>query len=285
MRTLLTSLSLIILFLNLSAQSNSIQSERLKLAWETQGFDTPECVAFDAQNNVYYVSNVGGKNPTEKDGNGFISKLKPDGSILQLRWIEGLNAPKGMTVFGGNLFVTDIDQLIVIDIAMSEIEEKITFTGALFLNDIVAGKDGALYITDSQSKTFYKFDKGKHTALVTDASFDFPNGIIYDGAFLTAGIGNSIIQIEPVSGKWSKIIDNTGGVDGLAKVSDNSFIISDWSGHVHMVYKNKEKELILDTTPIEGRNAADFYYSPKDHLVLIPTFFSNSVACYQLVKN
>lgn len=282
MKTFTFILFLLALQYSLLAQTDKIQSEKLQLVWEAKDFDTPESVCFDVQNNVYYVSNIGGKNPVEKDGNGFISKLSPDGKIIQLKWIEGLNAPKGMGIHNGFLFVTDIDKLIIIDISISEIEEEILFTGAKFLNDVAIGGDGVVYISDSQTSTFYKFIKGTFNPLVSDTSFEFPNGIIADGKTLVAGAGNFIIRIDPATGKWEKIIDNTGGIDGLAKINDGEYLISDWSGKIHVVYTGKEKELILDTTPIEGRNAADFYYSSGDKLLLVPTFFSNSVACYKL---
>ncbi|MBN2486274.1 MAG: hypothetical protein JXB34_09895 [Bacteroidales bacterium] len=261
---------------------NAQNAGKLKPLWETRGFDTPESVCFDKQENVYYVSNVGGKNPTAKDGNGFISKMGPEGGLLELKWVDGLNAPKGMAVHNGYLFVTDIDKLVVIDIGIAEIEEEFPLDGALFLNDIAVGKDGALYISDSQAKTFYKFHKGKFTKLLSDNSFDFPNGIIADEKTLVAGIGNSIIKIDQLNGTWTTLIENTGGVDGLAKTGSNCFVISDWSGRIHLVYTDKEKELLLDTTATEGLNAADFYYNEQDSTLLVPTFFSNSVACYQL---
>jgi hypothetical protein len=282
MRTINCLIVLWAMNLSLSAQDNKIQSDKLKLVWETNGFDTPESVCFDAQNNIFYVSNVGGKNPTEKDGNGFISKLNPDGTILQLKWIEGLNAPKGMAIFDGYLFVTDIDKLVIIDISIAEIEEELAFYGAKFLNDIAVAKDGTLYLSDSQTKSIFRFHKGSYNPLVTDESFESPNGIIYDEATVIAGVGNSIVRIDPATGKWEKIIDNTGGVDGLAKVSNSTYLISDWSGRIYLAYTNKDKELILDTTPIEGRNAADFYFSASDNTVFVPTFFGNSVVCYML---
>ena len=53
----------------------------------------PESVV--AMGDFIYVSNVNG-NPTEKDGNGYISKLYKSGKVCTNKFIEGLNAPKGM---------------------------------------------------------------------------------------------------------------------------------------------------------------------------------------------
>ena len=75
---------------------------------------TPESVLWDATTDMYFVSNING-NPSVKDNNGFISRVKPDGVIDSLHFIQGgrggvtLNAPKGLAVRGDTLWVTDID--------------------------------------------------------------------------------------------------------------------------------------------------------------------------------
>lgn len=81
---------------------------------EVTGFSTPESVVHDAVDDVYLVSNINGE-PLAEDGNGFISRVTPDGEVEALRWIDGeadgveLNAPKGMAVLGDTLYVADID--------------------------------------------------------------------------------------------------------------------------------------------------------------------------------
>src|SRR5438105_1560066 len=79
-------------------------------------FRTPESVLFDEQADVYLVSNVNGQ-PTVKDNNGFIARVRPDGHVDSLHFIQGgrggvtLNAPKGMGIRGDTLFVADIDEV------------------------------------------------------------------------------------------------------------------------------------------------------------------------------
>src|SRR5690349_877932 len=52
------------------------------------GFSTPESVFHDTEADIYYVTNING-GPGDKDDNGFISKLSPDGTIAELKWIDG----------------------------------------------------------------------------------------------------------------------------------------------------------------------------------------------------
>jgi len=62
--------------------------------WETDTLlRTPESVLLDEGRNILYISNINGQ-PTDKDGNGFISKVTLDGKIENLKWVEGFDAPK-----------------------------------------------------------------------------------------------------------------------------------------------------------------------------------------------
>src|SRR3989449_7983980 len=78
-----------------------------------EGFLTPESVLHDPAQDIYFVSNING-GPTAKDNNGFISRVRPDGAVENLKFIEGghggvtLHAPKGLAIRGGTVGVTGI---------------------------------------------------------------------------------------------------------------------------------------------------------------------------------
>src|SRR5256886_14506251 len=79
-----------------------------------EGFKTPESVKYDAQLDLYFVTNING-HPSVKDNNGFISRVRPDGSIESLEFVSGgragvvLHAPKGTAIVADTLWVGDID--------------------------------------------------------------------------------------------------------------------------------------------------------------------------------
>ena len=119
------------------------------VAWEvTSGVQSPESAYFDAASGFVFVSNIGGGGPTGKDGDGFLSKLTPDGKVVAAKWITGLNAPKGIRSSGGRLWVSDIDQLVGVDIAQGKIAERVAVPGAEFLNDVACDAQGAVYVSD-----------------------------------------------------------------------------------------------------------------------------------------
>jgi DNA-binding beta-propeller fold protein YncE len=86
---------------------NAVAAEPQKL-WEASGFKQPESVVFDRAAGAIYVSNVNG-DPMQKDGNGFISKLGPDGKVVTIEWVKGLDSPTGSRANGKHTPQTWID--------------------------------------------------------------------------------------------------------------------------------------------------------------------------------
>src|SRR5436305_7557802 len=121
-----------------------------------EGFLTPESVLYDPAQDIYFVSNING-GPTAKDNNGFISRVRPDGAVENLKFVEGghsgvtLNAPKGMALRGDTLWVADIDVVRAFDAKSGVPRDTVSLAGlgAVFLNDIATAQTGALYITDT----------------------------------------------------------------------------------------------------------------------------------------
>jgi DNA-binding beta-propeller fold protein YncE len=95
--------ALVIAVLTVSA----VAAERQKL-WEATGFKQPESAVFDRAAGAIYVSNVNG-DAMKKDGNGFISKLGPDGKVVAIEWIKGLDSPTGLALANGKLYAADVD--------------------------------------------------------------------------------------------------------------------------------------------------------------------------------
>ena len=87
-----------------------------EVKWVVDGLNEPESVLFDKKNNVVYISNING-DPLKLDKNGYISKIGVDGQILDKKWITGLDAPKGMTIFNDHLFIADVNKIWKIKIS------------------------------------------------------------------------------------------------------------------------------------------------------------------------
>lgn len=252
----------------------------LEKTWSTeQIFSVPESVCYDEGNNVLYVANINGK-PTEKDGNGFISKIGLDGKVIEKEWIKGLNAPKGMGITDGFLFVTDIDCVVKIDIAKGAIIGRFPAEGSKFMNDIAIDGSGNVFASDMMDNKVYKLSKGLLEVWLDDPVLTSPNGLYAEGSYLYVGC-KKIIRVEIATGKIEVISEDTGGIDGLENTGDGGFLFSDWSGNVYYLSLDRKIEKLLDTTPQEI-NAADIEYIPAKKMLLVPTFFDNRVVAYKL---
>ncbi|HEY8258493.1 MAG TPA: SMP-30/gluconolactonase/LRE family protein [Gemmatimonadales bacterium] len=222
-----------------------------------EGLKTPESVRYDPEQDVWFVSNING-DPLAKDGNGFISRLKGDGSVDSLHFIESgksgvtLNAPKGMAITGDTLWVADIDAVRAFDRKSGSPLLSIDLKGkAKFLNDVVVGPDG-IYITDSGfgpgMKTHpgpdqvFRVAGGKATVALTDAALAAPNGIAWDsagGRFLIGPFAGKTIQAWTPGQKSLKAVGETPGqTDGLEVISGGRILFTSWADSTLDVLEN-----------------------------------------------
>lgn len=245
--------------------------------WETPAdLTTCESVFYDQESGNIYVANIEG-DASEKDGVGSISIISKDGQITQRDWVIGLNAPKGMGVSNGKLYVTDIDEVVEIDIASAKVTQKHPVKGAQFLNDLDT-HDGVVYFTDMRAGTIHTLEGGNISTFAEGQNSI--NGIrIADNGTLY-GLDSEGLKKYEADGSFEIINDVVTGGDGLVIIDDNTFIASRWKGEVYLVQDGVET-LIIDTQADES-NTADIDFIPEDNIILVPTFLKNKVTAYQL---
>jgi DNA-binding beta-propeller fold protein YncE len=275
MKTIFTGLFLILIF-----ETNLLSAQRLEKVWQTTAdLKTPESVLYDQQRDVIYVSNINGDS-SEKDGNGFISILNPDGSVKNLEWVKNLNAPKGLAIFKGKLYVADIDQLVEIDIEKGTNTAKYDAPGAVFLNDVTANADGMIFVSDTRTAKIHVLNDKKLTVWMEGEPLQNPNGLMAEKGKLLVG-DNNVYEVDIQTKKTILLIKDAGGVDGLEKNKEGDFVFSNWPGRI-FIYKNGKTIKLLDTIA-QKINTADIGYDLKHNLVLIPTFFDNHIVAYKIV--
>jgi DNA-binding beta-propeller fold protein YncE len=215
--------------------------------WRADGMSTPESAVFDEANGRVIVSNIVGE-ATEADGNGTLTTVDPDGNVIAAAWVEGLDAPKGLAISGDSLYVADLTNVRVVDLASGEMT-TIAVEGATFLNDVTAAADGTVYVTDTFANRIYAISGDSAELFLEDPALDSPNGILADGDTLVIAsfgqlaenpddmVPGGMLSVDIASKAVTPLAgsENLGFLDGLVKVGDRYVVTDFFSGKVMAV--------------------------------------------------
>jgi DNA-binding beta-propeller fold protein YncE len=263
-------------------------------------FAQPESVLHDSAADVYLVSNLRGS-PLDKDGNGFISRVSPDGKVLAPRWIEGgrggavLNAPKGTGIRGDTLYVADIDVVRRFHRTTGAPLGEIPIQGATFLNDVAVGADGSVYVTDmglrmgagrmqaSGTAAIHRIAPGGQVrTLASGPELGSPNGIVVDadGTVTVAGYtSGDVLRIAPGGARTPLQAPSRGQLDGLVRTRDGTLLVSDWKrSAVYAVRADAGPAVAVRDLP----SPADIGYDARRHRLLVPLMTVSRVELHPL---
>ena len=259
---------------------------KTELLWESDStLRTPESVLVEEGRNVIYVSNMNLDWP-ENSGHGFISRLGMDGNIMDLKWVTGLNGPKGMGLFGDNLYVADNDELVDIDINSGKILNKVKIEGNPGLNDVTVDDEGNVYVSGYNSNTIYKVKDGNVETFFKGKEGENFNGLLWEKnqmLLITSG-GGTFKSINLATKDTTILARNMGHGDGIAAIGDGDYLTSDWQGEVFYIPPKGEPIRLIDTRDLDIY-AADIDYSSVNNVVYVPTFYDNRVKAYKLITN
>jgi SMP-30/Gluconolactonase/LRE-like region len=259
------------------------------------GFQTPESVKWDSAQDVYFVSNINGA-PNAKDGNGYISRVGPAGTVMDSAFIKGLNAPKGMALVHDTLWVADIDQVRAFESRTGAPVASLTLPGAIFLNDIAAAPDGSLYVTDTAIR-FGANGKVEHpgtdqifrigpdrkvSVAIKSDSLGRPNGITWDAAnqrFIVVPFGaNTLLAWKPGESTVTKLETGAGQFDGVEIAKDGALWVTSWTDSSVYRYAGGHGSSVIRGVP----SPADIGYDARRNRILVPIFSGNRVEVWQL---
>ncbi len=290
-------------------QVQAQQQEQIKInkVWETLPvLKTPESVIYAPKHDILFVSNIDGK-PDQKDQKGFLSKVSlSNGSITELNWLTGLDAPKGMAIYNNSkLYVSDITDLVEIEIGNGKITNRYNAPGSKFLNDVVVDNQGNIYVSDTGTNTIYKLDTnvGNSTSSslqvwLQSPQLNGPNGLHIDnnknklivvslGPFSKPGGGMEVVDIKnkTISSLGKEGITSPfGGLDGIeSDATETHYYVTDNPiGKVYDVNANGTGYGTLIDLGKQG--SADLAFVLGQNMIIIPIMQDNSLVAYKLAE-
>jgi sugar lactone lactonase YvrE len=304
-----------------NAQQQQTTTTKIEKVWETiTELKTPESVIYNPDENMLFVSNIDGQ-PDSKDNQGFISKVSPlNGSIIELNWVTGLNAPKGITITKNTnstlLYVSDITELVAIDIKSGKIINRYNAPGSTFLNDVASDNQGHIYVSDTVANTIYRLDtknlgdnsstnnnnnnNNNNTSLqvwLQTPELNGPNGLYVDNSnnkLIVASLGafsnpaGSIrvvdLQNRTVSGLGNEgTTVPIGGLDGIEADSTGSYyyVTDNAGGKLYVVNSNGTG---YETLNLQNQGAADLGTKLDENLIIIPMMQDNKLEAYRIIR-
>ncbi|HEX6111208.1 MAG TPA: hypothetical protein VFZ10_02800 [Geminicoccaceae bacterium] len=261
-------------------------------AWQATGLDGPESAVLDPDQGVLYVSNVNGE-PAAADGNGYISKLSLQGEIQEKEWVSGLNAPKGLALHEGNLYVSDIDELVVIDTASGEITGRHPAQGATFLNDVTAHEDGRVFVSDMMQNQIWKLEGDQFEMWLQDEALENPNGLLAEPDRLVVGawgkpnedfstdVPGHLKAVDYQSKEITSIGpgDPIGNLDGVEPNGQGGYLVTDWfSGGLYNISEDGKADMVMDL----NQGSADHEFVEGENLAVIPMMMDGTVNAYKM---
>lgn len=274
-----------------------------KKLFTVSGLSAPESAVYDPDLDCYFVSNINGDG-TAHDNNGFISRLQIDGTIAQLKFIEGgkngvtLNAPKGITILHNFLWVSDIDSIRAYDkkTGKTKFNVDLSSLGAIFLNDITAGPNDDIFVTDTALRfdqsgnashsgvdRVFRIDRnGKATIAAEGNWLEGPDGILWDPhrkSFVIVCLnGKDILSWSGDVSPGKVIATGAGGFDGIVQLSANRYLVSSLDTSSIYLFENSTAKAIISGV----ENPADISWDSKRNRLLVPSFSLNQLQIWQL---
>ncbi len=264
------------------------------LLWTAkEGLLQPESVVYDSERDLLYVSNVNG-DPALEDGNGFISKIEArTGKVQKAEWLTGLNAPKGLGLRGDLLYIADVKQLVVMNVATGTLVRRYEAPQAKFLNDVATGPDGSVYISDMLDNAIYRLKHGVFRKWLASPALESPNGLYAERLRLVVGswgvlgqgfatqtpgrlLSVPFLRQKPVPVGNMKPCCN---LDGIVSDQKGGFYATDYMAGQLLYFGASGNQTVLASP---GQGAADLTYLIARRWLAVPMLQNNELRMYKV---
>jgi hypothetical protein len=95
--------------------------------------------------------------------------------------------------------------------------------------------------------------------------------------------GKTVNTVDPSNKQITIQADSIENLDGIESMGDGAYLLSSWNGMIHYLDKDWKNVMVLDLRG-DSINSADIEYIKEKNLLLVPTFFHNTVRAYEVSR-
>jgi sugar lactone lactonase YvrE len=268
------------------------------------GFNGPESVKYDPEQDVFFVTNQTGPG-SEHDGNGYIARVSAahlDSASVFVESGKGgavLDSPKGTALHGDTLWVCDIDVLRAFDRHSGAPLATVDFKsqGAIQLNDIALAPDGTLHVTDTgiimsrrgviykgPSRVFVLGPGRQISAIAASPQIAWPNGITWDSTgkrwivvSFDAFIGR-VYAVSPAGDSVKVLRAGSGKLDGVEMLPGGRILYASWAdSSIHLLDGTTDRKILREVP-----EPADIGIDTRRHRLAVPLAVLGRVQIWEL---
>jgi gluconolactonase len=250
----------------------------------------PESVAI-GPDKAWYVTSFG---KFDTKGDGAVYRVDPDRGTPE-PYVTGLDDPCGLVFVGDTVWVADRQGVYR---SVGRGRAKLVYPVKAFprplhfLNDLAAGRNGELYVSDTGDSTaaghgaVFRLAGGKAPTVVpgsdTVRAQSSVNGLFLGGGdtLYTVGYRTGVLSVTDGKGSWRELARGLGAPDGIDTADGSAFYISDnVGGDLFLVPRSTGKPMKL-ASGLES--PADLVVDHDRGLLVVPENSGDRLSIYPL---
>jgi len=240
-------------------------------------YSSPESITYDTVSNRYFISNTSSSKILQRDRQGIVTDFVTVGGSIH-----------GVTVHNNRVYVCNGTRIRGYDLTTALEVFNVVITGSVFLNDLAAGANEVLYVTDFNGRRIYKLNTITQEFWIYVANTtNTPNGIYVDiprnRLLICCWGGSAPIRSVNLADSSITTVANTSysNCDGISLDKFDNVYVSTWG--IQSVVKF-DINFANPPTVVTGSlsNPADIYVNRKTDTLAIPNAGNSTVTFFFL---
>lgn len=202
-----------------------------------------------------------------------------DGKVIEVEWVTGLDAPKGMRQHGDLLYLADLAQVVIVDTKNAAIVRRVPIPSATLLHNIVIAPDGVVFVSDMFTGKIHTVRGDEVSTYVEKLSG--PSGPALSGTDLYVYASEGLVKIDAQKNRTVVATGMDRRANGLQMVNEREFIATNWGGFVYYIKADGSHQVLLDTTA-DRVPAGINLFDPRTRTMYMTTDQHNTVVAFRV---